>query len=212
MFFHRFTKKIFLVIFQIFLFVSVAYAVDDCLDYKIVPTINLKQPQWQENIIQPLEHTDVLHGDVIATLVNEFEITGDITSIEDGFCVALKNIDATIGYSDFMVQIDISYQKDTCEYNAILQHEDEHIRAYLSVIEDNENLLKKSVKSASESIMPIFVKNQSEIESAIDKLNNELQNHPDIVLLMQHLKAEEEIRNKRVDETDTGATLKKCLE
>ena len=211
MFFHRFTKKIFLVIFQIFLFVSVAYAVDDCLDYKIVPTINLKQPQWQENIIQPLEHTDVLHGDVIATLVNEFEITGDITSIEDGFCVALKNIDATIGYSDFMVQIDISYQKDTCEYNAILQHEDEHIRAYLSVIEDNKELFKKSIKSAAESITPIFVKSEKDIESAVDEFHQQLQNHPDIILLKQKIKADEEIRNKYVDLNDTGKTLKQCL-
>ena len=204
-------KKIFLFFFQIFSFVFVANAADDCLDYKIIPTITLKQPVWEENIIQPLEHTDVLHGDVIATLVNEFEITADITSIEDGFCVALKNIDATIGYSDFMVQIDISYQKDTCEYNAILQHEDEHIRAYLSVIEDNKDLLKKSVQSAAESITPVFVKNEQDIEFGIDKLNEELQNHPDIILLKQRIKADEEIRNKYIDLNDTGKTLKKCL-
>lgn len=194
-----------------FLFVSVANAADDCLGYKISPIINLKQPEWEENIIQPLEHTDILHGDVIATLVNEFEITGDITSIEDGFCVALKNIDATIGYSDFMVQIDIFYQKDSCEYNAILQHEDEHIRAYLSVIEDNQDLFKKSIQSAAESITPIFVKNEQDIESAIDKLNEQLQNHPDIILLKQKIKADEEIRNKYVDLNDTGKTLKKCF-
>ncbi|MBR0212059.1 MAG: hypothetical protein IJQ55_00485 [Alphaproteobacteria bacterium] len=194
-----------------FLFVSVANAADDCLGYKISPIINLKQPEWEENIIQPLEHTDILHGDVIATLVNEFEITGDITSIEDGFCVALKNIDATIGYSDFMVQIDIFYQKDSCEYNAILQHEDEHIRAYLSVIEDNQNLFKKSIQSAAESITPVFVKNEQDIESAIDKLNEQLQNHPDIILLKQKIKADEEIRNKYVDLNDTGKTLKKCF-
>ena len=190
-----------------FLFVSVANAADDCLGYKISPIINLKQPEWEENIIQPLEHTDILHGDVIATLVNEFEITGDITSIEDGFCVALKNIDATIGYSDFMVQIDIFYQKDSCEYNAILQHEDEHIRAYLSVIEDNQNLFKKSIQS----VTPVFVKNEQDIESAIDKLNEQLQNHPDIILLKQKIKADEEIRNKYVDLNDTGKTLKKCF-
>ncbi|MBO7042546.1 MAG: hypothetical protein J6W08_01620 [Alphaproteobacteria bacterium] len=194
-----------------FLFVSVANAADDCLGYKISPIINLKQPEWEENIIQPLEHTDILHGDVIATLVNEFEITGDITSIEDGFCVALKNIDATIGYSDFMVQIDIFYQKDSCEYNAILQHEDEHIRAYLSVIEDNQNLFKQSIQSAAESITPVFVKNEQDIESAIDKLNEQLQNHPDIILLKQKIKADEEIRNKYVDLNDTGKTLKKCF-
>lgn len=185
---------------------------DDCLYYKLNPQISVKSPNWTKSVVQPLQKMDVLHGDVIATLVDEFEITADITSIEDGFCVALKNVDATIGYSDFLVQIDISHRLNTCSYNAILQHEDEHIRAYLSVIEDNNDLFKKSIKIASESIVPVFVKNEKDIESAIDKLNNELQNHPDIILLKQQIRADEEIRNKYVDINDTGETLKKCFD
>ena len=189
----------------------IVYGGDDCLNYKLIPQINIKSPNWEKNVVQPLKKMDVLHGNVIATMVNDFEITADITSIEDGFCVSLKNIDALIGYSNFLVQIDISHKPDTCSYNAILQHEDEHIRAYLSVIEDNQYLLKQSIKSAAESIVPIFVSNTDDIESAVDKLNNELQNHPDIILLKQHLKADEEIRNKYVDLNDTGETLKKCI-
>ncbi len=201
-------------IFSIFLslFVFNAFGMDDCLNYKLNPTINIKTPTWQKSVVQPLKKMEILHGEVIATLTDEFEITGDITPIEDGFCVALKNIDALIGYSDFLVQIDISHKPDSCSYNAILQHEDEHIRAYLSVIEDNQYLIEQSVKSAAESIVPVFVHNEKDIESAIDKLNNELQNHPDIILLKQQIHAAEEIRNKHVDLNDTGETLKKCFE
>ena len=47
---------------------------------------------------------------------------------------------------------------------------------------------------------------------AIDKLNNELQNHPDIILLKQQIRADEEIRNKRVDLNDSGETLQKCFD
>ena len=201
-------KKI--VFFIIILIPNILFA-DDCLDYKLNPNITIKSPTWTKSVVQPLEKMDILHGEVIATLVNEFEITADITSIEDGFCVALKNVDLTIGYSDFLVQIDISHKPNTCSYNAILQHEDEHIRAYLSVIEDSKDLFKKSVKTASESIIPVFVKNEKDIESAIDKLNQELQNHPDIILLKQQIRADEEIRNKYVDINDTGETLKNCL-
>ena len=194
------------------LFVFTAFAGDDCLGYKLKPNITIKSPDWTKNVVQPLQKMDVLHGKVIATLVDEFDITSDITSIEDGFCVALKNIDVTIGYSDFLVQIDISHKPNTCSYNAIIQHEDEHIRAYLSVIDDNQYLLKQSIESAANSITPVFVKNEADIESAIDELNNELQNHPDIILLKQQIKADEEIRNKYVDLNDTGETLKKCFE
>ena len=205
-------KNIIFAFLSLFSLVSVVYAADDCLDYKLTPEITIKSPIWEKNVVQPLKNMDILHGNVIATMVDDFEITGDITSIEDGFCVALKNVDVLIGYSDFLVQIDISHKPNTCSYNAILQHEDEHIRAYLSVIEDNQKLLKQSVKSAANSIIPVFVKSEKDIESAIDKLNNELQNHPDIVLLKQQLKADEEIRNKNVDLNDNGQSLKKCFD
>ena len=195
---------------MVFLISNVLYA-DDCLDYKLIPSINITSPSWTKSVVQPLQSMDVLHGDVIATFVNEFEITTDLTSIEDGFCVALKNIDVNIGYSDFLVQIDISHKPDSCSYNAILQHEDEHIRAYLSVIEDNTELIKNSIQSAAVSIVPVFVKNEKDIEKAVDKLNDELQNHPDIILLKQQIRADEEIFNKYIDINDTGETLKKCL-
>ena len=185
---------------------------DDCLGYKLTPTVNIKTPSWSKKVVQPLQHIDVLHGDVIATMVDNYEITSDITSIEDGFCVAIKNVDVMIGYSDFLVQIDISHKPETCSYNVILSHEDEHIRAYLSVIDDNEKLLKQSIESAVNSMVPVFVKNESDIESAIDKLNEQIQNHPDIILLKQQLKADEEIRNKYVDENDNGERLKKCFD
>ncbi len=201
-------RKIF---FLLFILVPNFVFADDCLDYKLKPKITITSPIWTKNVVQPLQKMDVLHGDVIATLVDEFEITADITSIEDGFCVSLKSIDATIGYSDFLVQIDISHRPNSCSYNAILQHEDEHIRAYLSVIDDNQDLFKKSLSIASDSIIPIFVKNEKNIEAAIDKLNEELQNHPDIILLKQQIHADEEIRNKYVDINDTGETLKKCF-
>ena len=193
-----------------FVFVSVVVA-DDCLDYKLNPKITMTCPIWTKSVVQPLQKMDVLHGNVVATLVDEFEITADITSIEDGFCVALKNIDATMGYSDFLVQIDISHKPNTCSYNAILQHEDEHIRAYLSVIDDNKDVFIKSIENAANSITPVFIRNEKDIESAIDKLNAELQNHPDIILLKQQIRANEEIRNKHVDINDSGETLKNCI-
>ena len=56
------------------------------------------------------------------------------------------------------------------------------------------------------------IKNEKDKEGALDKLNAELQNHPDIILLKQQISANEEIRNKHVDLNDTGETLKKCLE
>lgn len=154
---------------------------------------------------------DLWHGNVVATLVDNYDIVADITSIEDGFCVGLKSVNATVGYSNFMVQIDISHIPNTCSYDAILSHEDQHIRAYLSVIDDYKADLQKSIYNAADSIMPIFVRNESDIDDAVDELNAELQAHPDLILIKQKIKAGEEIRNKQVDQNNTGAALKKCF-
>ena len=189
-----------------------AFADDDCLPYKLTPKITLDTPQWSKEVVQPLRHMDLLHGNVVATMVDNYDVVADITNIEDGYCVALKNVFATVGYTDFLVQIDIRHKPNTCTYNAILGHEDEHIRAYLSVIDDFKKELKDSIYSAADSITPIFVRNQSDIDAAIDELNAELQAHPDLILVKQKIKAAEEIRNNRVDQHDTGETLCKCFQ
>ena len=184
---------------------------DDCVAYKLNPKISLSQPQWEKQVVQPLQEMDLLHGNVIATMVDNYDITADITSIEDGFCVGIKNVDAVIGYSNFLVQIDIRHVPNTCSYNVILNHEDQHIRSYLSVIDDLNDEINLDIFSAANSVMPIFVEKESDIESAINQLNEQLQNHPDMILMKQKIKAAEEIKNKSVDQNDTGEELKRCF-
>ena len=83
-----------------------------------------------------------------------------------------------------------------------MAHEGEHINAYLSVIDDFQDDLKKSVYSAANSIIPIYVKNEWDISSAIDDLNAKLQMHPDLILVKQQISAAEEIRNSKIDENE----------
>lgn len=194
-----------------FIFSGLAVA-DDCVVYKLKPNINLSSPDWVKTVVQPLQPMNLFHGNVVATMVDNYDITADITPIEDGFCIGIKNIDATIGYSDFEVRVDIRHQKNTCSYDAVLSHEDQHINAYLSVIDDFKQELENSVFSAANSIMPIYIKDYKDAENAINKLNEQLQNHPDLILIKQKIKAAEEIRNKQVDENSNNETLKKCIE
>ena len=200
-------------IYLSWLLISVpAWAGDDCLAYKLNPRVDLETPIWSKEVVQPLRHMDLLHGNVVATMVDNYDIVADITNIEDGYCVALKSVYAVVGYSDFLVQIDIRHKPNTCSYNAILSHEDEHIRAYLSVMDDFKKEFTDSIYVAADSIPPVFVRNTSDIDAAITELNTELQAHPDVILVKQKIKAAEEIRNKRVDAHDTGETLRKCFE
>lgn len=190
-----------------------AFAEDKCVAYKIRPLVRIEKPNWVKKVGQPLQMMDLYHGNVVATLVDEYNIVVNIDELPDneGFCVGIKDINATIGYSDFLVKVDMRHKLDSCSYKAVLAHEGEHITAYLSVIDDFQNDLKKSVYSAANSIIPIFVKNEEDIADAIDDLNNKLQTHPDMILVKQKISAEEELRNAKVDdENKQYEELLKC--
>ena len=189
---------------------SPAFA-NDCVSYKMTPKITISVPTWTKEVVQPLDEMDLWHGNVIATMVDNYDIVADITSIEDGFCVGIKQVDAEIGYSNFLVQVDIRHKPNTCSYDAVLAHEDQHIREYLSVIDDARMGLHSALYNAADSVMPIFVKDSLDIDLAIEQLNEKLQSHPELILIKQKIKSEEEIRNKKIDQNDNRATFKKCF-
>lgn len=181
-----------------------AFADDRCVAYKSPLNVKIGKPDWVKKVGQPLKVMDLYHGNVTATLVDEYDIVVNIDELPNngGFCVGIKNINATIGYSDFLVKVDMRHKLDSCSYNAVLAHEAEHIKAYLSVIDDFQDDLKNSVYSAANSIMPIYVQSEKDIDSAIDDLNLKLQMHPDLILVKQKISAAEEIRNTKVDEDE----------
>lgn len=203
-------KKYWAVIFSFFVFP--AFAGDDCLPYKLKPSVFLNTPVWTKEVVQPLQEMNFLHGNVVATMLDNYDLLADVTNIEDGFCIALKSVEATVGYENFLVQIDIRHQPNTCSYDVILSHEDQHIRAYLSIMDDYKKDIQNAIYNAANSITPIFVRNQEDIDAAVNELNLELQAHPDLILIKQKIKAEEEIRNKKIDETTNYSDLMNCFE
>lgn len=198
---------------SLFLFlVPVPVLASDCLQYKLIPDVFVISSDWSMSVVQPLQEMDLLHGNVIATLSEDYELSAQTVRTDDGYCISLKGIDANVGYSDFLVQIDIRHLPNTCGYNATLAHENEHIRTYLAVIDDYNNYIKSSVSSAANSVMPVFISDADNMDAAINKLNSQLQSHPDLILMKQKIRAEEEIRNKTVDERDPGTRIKMCLD
>ena len=197
------------------LFLSLFYMgqlwADDCLVYKNMPRVFIEEPDYTTHIVQPNKNMDLWHGNVVATMIDNYDIITDVKPVNDGYCVVLKTVKSIFGYNDFLVNIDIRHTPDTCAYNAILEHEKKHIKQYLSVINDFKKELQQSIFNASDSIMPIFVKNKSDVSLAVDKMNQELQSHPDLIIIKQKIKAAEEIRNKKVDQNNNKSELEKCF-
>lgn len=192
------------------LFPFTLYA-NDCLVYKQIPNVKISKPEYEKNVIQSDEHMEKYHGNVLATLVEDYDIITDIITSGTGYCVVIRAVDGIIGYNDFLVKIDNSHDVDSCEYRAVLNHEDKHIDAYLSVIDDMWADISGSVFNAANSVMPVFVSSRGEIDLAIENMNIKMRAHPELVLMKQKIKAAQEIRNKRVDQNEDNHELKSCF-
>ena len=197
----------------IFLFIILPFSsfANDCVKYKQTPKISVLSPVYSTNVIQPDEKMDKFHGNVVATFVEDYDIAVDIFYDMGGYCVALKSVDALVGYNDFLIKIDNSNKKNSCSYNAILNHEDKHIDAYLSVMKDLGADVKSSIFNAASSVMPIFVSTRDDIDYVIEKMNYEMREHPELILMKQKIDAAQEIRNKRVDQNEDNNELNKCV-
>ncbi len=184
---------------------------NDCMKYKKNPAVFVNLPDWEKVVVQPKTPMDFWHGNVVATLVDNYDFVADVNPVDNGFCVGLKAVEALVGYSEFIVQIDMRHVPKSCSYNAVLKHEEKHIKSYLSVIDDFKPDLQQSMFVAADSIMPVFVKSKDDVDAVIDLFNMEFQKHPEIILLKQKIKAAQEIRNKQIDQKESGAELDKCF-
>ena len=167
-------------------------------------------PEYETNIViskQPLEQ---LHGHVSANLINNYELVLDMYPNGNGFCVILKKIDAVFGFDKFDVEIDRKHQENSCTYNAVLNHEQKHINTYLNIIEDFKSEIKHSLSAAADSVMPIFIEKESDIDTAFAEINQEFRAHPDLLLVVQKVNAAQEIRNKQIDQNENNSELYSC--
>ncbi len=167
-------------------------------------------PEYETNIVvseQPLER---LHGHVYANLINNYDIVLDMYPNGDGFCVILKKIDAVFGFDKFDVEIDPEHQENSCTYNAVLNHEKKHINTYLDIMNDFKSEIKQSLSTAADSVMPIYIEKESDIDMAFTELNQEFRSHPDLLLVAQKVNAAQEIRNKQIDQNENNSELYSC--
>lgn len=131
---------------------------------------------------EPKITTDIKYGDVEYKSVSRFEISkfknlknpnatlgltyADFSigydfgfekyKIDDGVCAILSSINFSIGYKNLDVLIDDKYQEGTCEYNAIKEHEQGHIKIYRQELKYYGNLILDELKRIAGDVGPIF--------------------------------------------------------
>lgn len=183
---------------------------DDCIEYKVRPRVDIATYDAQIKISQPENFLEE-HGHVQTSLRQESAINVSIQSVHGGWCVILTSVDTKIGYEEFDVKVDKKYKPDSCFYNAVLAHEKKHINTYKSVLDNHKKDLHDTFYSAADSIMPVFIDDIENINDVVDNIGNQLNTHPDVVLIVQKINGELEIKNKKIDADEDGADMNKCL-
>jgi hypothetical protein len=89
---------------------------------------------------------------------------------ESGRCTALSKMTARFAIPTLTIHIDRRYRPGSCEYSAILEHEQEHVRITKETLQRWENRIRQQLESAVTSWrdrwLPAAV--EREIKAAID--------------------------------------------
>ncbi|MDR0804065.1 MAG: hypothetical protein LBO08_03195 [Rickettsiales bacterium] len=187
-----------------------AFAENDCSEFKISPEINMTAPQYSEKIERGDLSGDVMHGNIQASYIEKFGLSAASAPFGDGFCVVLRGLDIELGYTDFLIKIDKSHEPGSCEYNMVLKHEQEHRTVYLSVLDGKKAEIKKTLASAADMIAPAYVARFDDINGALDKMQRDLQENPNIILIKQTIDADTEVANKKIDTRGDSLRMLKC--
>ncbi|MCL2369439.1 MAG: hypothetical protein FWC83_02070 [Alphaproteobacteria bacterium] len=180
-----------------------------CISHKQTPGVSFGSPEWSMRI----EMADLggdFHGIVEARLSEQIILSKQSIVVPGGRCVSLVSVDAVIGFSEFVVKIDESYTPGTCEFDVIMNHEQEHIRANLSVMQNMSEEWRRALELASNSVMPIFVPAAQSPDHADEVFIRAIQSHPSIVLVRQRTESEKDFRNRQVDMRDDHRRLRAC--
>ena len=128
-----------------------------------------------------------------------------IIPVHGGFCVSLRGIDIEIS-EDFNVIIDKRLKENSCAYDIVFKHEQDHVNVYKTVIKDSLDEIQKSIKKGAKSLKPVFVKNEKEIPDFSEKINNS-----DFVSkIKEEIKEKLKTENEKIDERGDSFYIWKC--
>jgi hypothetical protein len=198
-------------VFCAFAFCMKGASAEECLKYKMIPSLKIKEPSHLVSVVRSAEPIDLFHGTTISNFVEDFEIDYGAMPKGEGWCVYVEKISAVIGYSDFVIEIDGRHEMDSCEWRGILDHEEEHVDAHLAALVSNRNWIRRSVAAAAASLLPVYAENDG-LDDAMDRLGEDFRLRPHILLIESKLSAERAVRDRKIDFLDRGARLKKCME
>ncbi len=181
----------------------------NCDEYKKSPDINIEKSQWKININKSQDDLWPKAGYV--NVMPFHQIAPKIAYSFNGkyFCVFLDSVDVTVGFYDFDIYIDKKYKKDSCEYNAVLEHENHHINDAVKAFDKIFPEIEKDLYDVVKDIQPIYTENVDDVPVAVDKIRDEIIKSEKLHKLEQKFQEQQKHDAEILDGTP-DEMLKKC--
>lgn len=90
-------------------------------------------------------------------LRTEIRVSVEGSRIGNSFCAALSAVDVTLGYDKIQVYIDRKYRPGTCEYQAVLDHELQHVKNFTDTLARYVPVIRDQLIQDAHGLEPIRV-------------------------------------------------------
>ncbi len=120
----------------------------------------------------------------------------------DGFCVYLTSVRVDFGWEDMQVYVPSDYRQGSCEYKAVLDHENEHVAIVRAALKEFAPRARARIEAALAQTRPILASGQNgSTEQALAPL------HAQLSTLLKDFDALHSARSARIDHPSNYAAV-----
>lgn len=180
-----------------------------CDEYKKSPEIKLEKAEYDINIKPSDRDLWPLGGYVT---IRPFSYIGpNIGYVFNGkyYCVFLNYVEAKVGFRDFEITIDKKYEEGSCEYDAVLDHENQHIADSVDALDNVFSRVKDALYEAADAVEPIYLEEADDVPYAVEKIQKQVTEYKKLKDLVDEFKEQQNKDAAHLDGTP-DEHLQKC--
>lgn len=148
---------------------------DDCSQYKYTPSVDVNIVDSETNIKSSDKKMDDMLGYTTGNFHYEIHTMPVAIRSPNGQCISIRGIDVNVGVNPIEIIIDNRIKPKSCAYNIVLSHERDHENVYRTTLKTYIDDIRRDVYDVVDSIKPVFVPNESDVNSVIKQIQSEIQ-------------------------------------
>lgn len=187
------------------------FADDVCSKYKFDVDVNVKNTtEYKAVIKQSSENMVGRMGETVYQTTYSSKLLLINIPVKNGFCASLRSVDIDINVPEFIININKRLKPNTCAYDIVLSHEQDHINVNKDIINNNLDNIKKSIISAVNTINPVFITDVKDAEKIQKEIQEKIESFNDVKNIQQKIKNEIYKNNEDIDTRGDSFKVWKC--